>query len=992
MSKKTQKKKEKSFHTDKENRFAEWKEILRAPAGWIIGFTLALFASAAYSASFFSSTLITHDESILRAPLLSYIRNAPYLFTQDFMLYTTGQFRPISYVILAAARTFVSLEKVWFWHGLLLAFHILNTLLLLAVVKHFTTRISAAFVAAAVFALHPLATTVVNDVDRFYMLAGLALTLASLKSYFLFTQKGNRGWFVVAVGGCALALGTARPALGLLLFLPVYEIVYQGSRFRSVWRRLFPFVLIPILLYPIWAWNSPHPLHYKYVEMHEDSFWHGLFTFIGATGRYAGGFLWGRELPAPLHEVVEKIYSWKNPWFLLWASVACAVLVFALYQMKRKRWAALGILFSLFTVLPYASVAFNRVIEYVSWTYGYFPLAGFAWFMGGIVDRLWLLERRTLRLGTQAAVMLLVLFWGIKTVQLNRLARTPLGYWACIAKINPNSEVALYEIGKVYLDQRNLPYALHYFFSPVLKDFKRPCLAMARYYCRQGNYLASAIHLRYGSAEDKTGIILAPNCDVGGDLLAAVNALDHAEEYFGKMLMVNPYDTSAMIRLAQVFYRKGCIHEARRTLNLARRYTPSDTAITQAEETFNRAEKDWRDPARPVTVTPPTPDWLDYVLNQARSPELRRRIITLSDSADLNDGILQLEAVISHLENEEYALAAKKSEYVLRCLSGNAYACAAGCRALALTGQVEKAIQFGVRALSLDTQNTLAWESLALAHARNPKQDESTRQFLRSIEQSPAIAGEFYYQLGLQKKQAGLIEEAADLFEKSLQLRPNHMQTEQALGLVLLSLGKGEQAVEALRKALAQNVGDAALHAALGRAFIKQGKNEESVNALRTAVKIDPKNTEYHYYLGLALVESKKLEESSQEFRHVIELLPKSPDAHYELGNALAKMNRSTEAIPEYQKALALMPSYPYAHFNIATLLQMNNQPEEAIREYQEETRNNQKFVNAYNRLILLYGAKNDVTQARETAKQARSLGLQLNSDVTAILDKFSSK
>ncbi len=967
---------------------------------WLtVSLSAAILLSATYWVCLSSPTLIAHEKSILRLPVLSHAGNIAHIISRDFLLFTSGQFRPFSYIALAVARTFVAPDKLLFWHIWLLAFHLVNTLLVFAIARHFTRRLAVAMAAAAVFGLHPLCTVIVNDINQFHMLLGLTLSLGAFKAYLSSSRNRSKTLYSAAVALFLLAALTARPAHCLGLILLAYELLYRRSGFKRAVLRLWPFALVPLLLLPLWLWFTPHPIHYKYVGVHKGSFLHGLFSVTGATRQYAGGLVLTRRIPTVLHETVEKIFRWNDGKFLLWAGFNLVLLVGAAAALAKKQWAGLGILLIFIAMIPYASVAYNRVVDYVSWSYLYFPVAGVALFIGGLYELLLRVRRRWLKVGVQAALLASVLFLGARSVRLNLYSRSPLAYWSHISRLNEESQTAVYEMGKAYLAQGQLPQALHYFFAPMVHDLKYPCLAMGRYYCRRGNQLAAAIHLRFGVAEKTTGVILEDYCETVGELLLGTGALDHAEENFGKILMVDPFNATAMTRLAQVWFLKGFVGEADRMLRRARSLAPHDRNIANAEKEFRQKERAWQNNPQQLVVTPPKPDWLRYVLTQVRPSRLRREIVALSDIADPNDAVIQLEAMICLLEDKKYDAVVKevvsstgktRAQMVLYALSGDAYACAAACRAFAFAGDVEHAVQLGQRALFLDSQSKLAWGSLALALALQDKPDATAQEFMKAVAKSPAAATTFYYNFGMQKKRIGKKKEAVELFEKALKAQPSNVRAQQALGETLLYLGQFEQAIKALQKALAMNPADAQTHDSLGWALLKLGKNDEAVEALKTAIELDPKSAMYHDDLAACLAKLKRNAEAIQEFRRAIELDSSLWDAHYNLGNLFASTGNLSEAAREFREVIKIKPTRPYVHFSLGAVLYQLGKYDEAVNEYREEIQRNPNFADVYTALVNLHCERREYSLAWNVVKRANHFGIKLDPRTLATLRRVS--
>jgi superkiller protein 3 len=366
-----------------------------------------------------------------------------------------------------------------------------------------------------------------------------------------------------------------------------------------------------------------------------------------------------------------------------------------------------------------------------------------------------------------------------------------------------------------------------------------------------------------------------------------------------------------------VWFLKGFIPEAHRLVGRARTLLPNDENLDRVERRFVEKEREWEDRPQFYSITPLPPGWLQYVLTQTRSRNMREQIIALSENADPNDAVIQLEATISLLENEEYEAAARKAKAVVLPpppsgpLWGNGYACAVACRALALAGEIDEAIRVGIRAVSLEQESKLAWGSLAIALSRQDEPDAAADRFMDAVEQRPMAASVFYYNVGLRKMEMGEIEEAAALFERSVESQPDNFDAQLSLGVALQNLGKSEQAVGVLQKAVAMKPSDPEAHAELGRALLSEGRYAESAAALGTAIQIDPKNAAYHNYLGLSLAGLDRRNESMQEYRRAAELDPRHVSPHYNLANSLAKTGDLPGAVTEYWKVIRIMPEHP---------------------------------------------------------------------------------
>lgn len=962
-------------------------EIVRHP--WIVAVAaVAIALVAVYSISIQSPTFILQENSILNLPLLSHIQNLPKILSYDFLLFTNGQYRPVSYAVLAIARTLIPADNVMFWHGWLLFFHGVNALLIFGLVRFFTPKWLPALLAALFFTVHPLSAVIVNNINNFYFLLALTLSLITINAYLRFLRNGSRYYYVLSLIAFLFALGTARQTFVLGLILLACGWLYRQNGIKRIVIHLSPFILIPLAVIPILQELTPHPLHFKYIEIHENSFWHGLFSFIGATGTYLDGLILTRKLTTVLHELAEQIYTPAHIKFIGWGFLNAVILGITLWHLYRKRWAALGMAIAIFTLIPYASVAYNRVLEYVAWTYLYFPLAGLAIFLGGIADKILQAKQLAFRHACQWLLIALICFWGVRSFQINQLSKNPLDYWLKTLDDNLHSQTALYEIGNAYLAQRQPKHALYFFFAPMIKNIKNPCLSMARYYTQTGDYLAAAIHLRFGSSRETSGLVLEPHSKAAAEMFFSAGVLDHAEEHLGKLLMVNPNDTGAMIQISQTWFYKGFVKEAYRMLSQVRSIDPHNKSARSMENHFRQMVHLQAERKETSKIDLPSLDWLEFVLNQERSPLLCRNIEILSDRLP-DDPVIQLEATIALLQQENYSKAAQKAIAVMRCLEGYAYACGVATRAFALAGEIDRAIQAGLKAISLDSQSTLAWDSLAMAYSKLDPQDERHKQFMEIIGHRPTIASVYHYNLAMQKKAAGLDEEAAPLLEKAIAAKPDYFEALVELGRTYAVLRRPEDAIKTLKSALAIKSDNPDAYQYLGRALIMAKKMPEGIQALRSAIQIDPENPTHHYLLGLALETQQQPEEAAREYRRVLEINPKDATAHFKLANCAFRNENFEEAEIHYRLAAQIDPAMEYVHLNLSSVLSRKGKIDEAILAVEKEIQHNPHLHESYDRLIYFYYQKSDFSRARESASRARQLGLPLSEESKSFMQKI---
>jgi tetratricopeptide (TPR) repeat protein len=879
---------------------------------YFLVFLLLLLAGgllATFGWSLNAPTFIAHEASILRLPLLAWWKNLPLIFSRDFLVFTDGQFRPLSYALLAVVRTFVGAENLLFWHVWLLAFHGLNAILVFLVVRHFSKRLWSAGLAAVLFGFHPLSSVVVNRIDHFHYVLGLSFYLGALCCYLAFARLPRRGPYIAAVGLFVLGLLTSKVVFTLPIMLLAYEVLYRRSGARTVLMRLLPYAGFILILSPFWLFYKPHPLHYMYIDFPAGTLWNSFFSVVGTTGWYLRGLLLGWDIPVVFHEVVERIYGITHWKFLLWGMVDLGILIGAGWALLRKRWAGLGVVLGFGAMLPFASTAWNGVEDYVSWAYLYVPSVGLALLVGGLADWLWPSSWRSLQAGMLGVLCLVVLFYGTQQVRLNIASRSAEGYWRRVLGLNPSSETASVELGKAYLDQGETAQAFRFLFSPAVKQIQTSCLAMSRYYCVQGELLAAAIHLGMVGRE-KTGLRFQGYEMRAADLFYAVGAPDYAEEALGRTLMADPYNLAAMERMAQVLALKGYVPAAERLMARALEIAPSHPGGGRMRTMLEGLQNASEISESPRMVHPPEPGWLRYVIQGMRDPRLRETIIQSSEH-HRNDPVIQMEAGVCLVKAGQKTRALSKLDFAVQALSSCAYPWAMKCWAAAEAGAYEEAEEAGQRAQELDPSSPTVHGVLGFLSgtlARDPK-DPAYRHKL---------------------------DQAIKHYRQAIQLEPRYATGHNNLGNLLVDQGRSEKAIEYFRHALRIKPDYAEAHNNLGTALARQGESEEAIVHFRQALRSRPDFAEAHSNLGIALARQGESEEAIVHFRQALRSRPDFAEAHGNVGIALARQGESEEAIHHLQQALRIKSDYPEAWNGLVMVLMGQRRFGEVIRVLRE--------------------------------------------------------
>ncbi len=241
---------------------------------------------------------------------------------------------------------------------------------------------------------------------------------------------------------------------------------------------------------------------------------------------------------------------------------------------------------------------------------------------------------------------------------------------------------------------------------------------------------------------------------------------------------------------------------------------------------------------------------------------------------------------------------------------------------------------------------------------------------------------------GIQKHQAGLLEDAQSCYKKVLSLDPENTEANHFLGVITYQLGDLQTGINLISKSLSVNprdftalnnlgnaqaqggrVGDAeksfrnalkikpdyaTAHANLGKLFISTESFEAAIEHLNKAVHLEPNKPEYHQKLGQAFMLAGLLVEAKKSFYRTIVLSPNDYGTHNELGIVYHAMGRFDEAESCFYNALKINEMCIEAHINLGNLLEDCLRFDEAKSKFHHALEIDSKNIDAHRNLGML--------------------------------------
>ena len=185
------------------------------------------------------------------------------------------------------------------------------------------------------------------------------------------------------------------------------------------------------------------------------------------------------------------------------------------------------------------------------------------------------------------------------------------------------------------------------------------------------------------------------------------------------------------------------------------------------------------------------------------------------------------------------------------------------------------------------------------------------------------------------RETAGCVDEAEDLFKKSLEADPTSVPLTLDLGDFFLRHGRLDEAELVYRYALSLDHRSCAVLNNLGNTMKQKGDHAEAERFYREALTVNPHLLETLTNLGILFLNQKRFDEAETYLRRATALNPRFGYAARELGNLSMEQGRYTEAEALYRYVLSVNPGDHDAAFNLSYVLLLHGKYEEGWDRYE---------------------------------------------------------
>lgn len=234
---------------------------------------------------------------------------------------------------------------------------------------------------------------------------------------------------------------------------------------------------------------------------------------------------------------------------------------------------------------------------------------------------------------------------------------------------------------------------------------------------------------------------------------------------------------------------------------------------------------------------------------------------------------------------------------------------------LAARGQFERAIYCWERVLELDPDEFGVNRRIGHAYRSQGDLEKARDYYLREMREDPGNT-DLLFELADMMLDSGQVAMAAAKLAHILELDPEHVNANYALGKIWMLRGQMDKAQEHLMAADALSKAEtrpAGLDILLGENLFQLGRFSASQRHLARALERNPRHPEAFIIRGNCLLAMDKPEKAADSFRRVLAIESDHAFAHHQLCVCLYRSGQYEAGLSHCHEALRIKPDFPAA-------------------------------------------------------------------------------
>jgi len=572
---------------------------------------LVAFATLPYLNILFNGFVYDDDTQLLKNP---YVRSFGYLkqiFTTNVWSFkevtaVTNYYRPMMTLGYLVCYKLFGMRAYGF-HLVSLLMHVCVVCLVYVLAMRLTGDRVGAFVAGALFALHPIHT---ESVDWIAAVTDLEVTIFYLLTFGLFLAAARPGGrcspaLVAAMGGTfVLALLSKEQAMTLPALATVYEHFYRGDRDKTslvqklaryglLWLLVVAYVLFRIHFFKGWA---PHE------NFSQLTLWQLVLSAVALVGQYVGKLLWPVRLCAfYVFDPSQSLLDFRFiAGLLVLLGLAALLLVCWRSREPNVRFLSFGIVWFIALLAPVLNAHWVGANVFTE-RYLYLPSVGVAWVAGLGVSKLW--ARAAARPAKRQALVLAGVVVGVlfiaRIVTRNPDWNNDIEFYNRTLDASPQAYQILNDLGTAYWDRGEVDNAEAAWKrsldvhpnNPVVLNNLGMVAGKRKQYAEAIKYFQQALEMKSTSLDPYLNL---------GRAYRVMGLMEPAEAELRKALALAPLDSRIRNELGQVLFSEGRTQEAEEQFRASLHNEPSTLAydflgmLDIRRKAMDAAERDFR--------------------------------------------------------------------------------------------------------------------------------------------------------------------------------------------------------------------------------------------------------------------------------------------------------------------------------------------------------------------------------------------------------------
>ena len=180
----------------------------------------------------------------------------------------------------------------------------------------------------------------------------------------------------------------------------------------------------------------------------------------------------------------------------------------------------------------------------------------------------------------------------------------------------------------------------------------------------------------------------------------------------------------------------------------------------------------------------------------------------------------------------------------------------------------------------------------------------------------------------------GQLEQTVSLAENLAKKYPSALILYDILGAAYIGLGNANEAIASYQKALQLKPNHTDAYNNMGMVLYEQCRFNEAIESYRKTVALEPSFADAHYNLGNALKHSGQLNKAIESYKNSLAINPNDAQVLNNYGHALKDYGEFDQAIKAFKRAIGINPDLTDAKINLDSAFEQKNDLEKTITDY----------------------------------------------------------